>query len=564
MIKIKNIKISLLLSGLLLSSGCSLDEKFYSEVTPENFFDSQESVNQRLYRPFTHLSWFLASNADRWRIQELTSDEICITQKGSHWYDGGEYIRYHHHEWTPDETRIWNAWYGATTGAALAIDAKEDLDKLVDYDALGFPEGTKESHQMQLQILTVYFYMRALDWFGGMPIYTTTDTVIAPRNTDVETFRYIESSLKNGIPKLPVKTILGESEEGEIRQATGAMMLAQLYFNAEAYIRQDMFSECAQLCQDIIDGVYGAYDLDPTWYGPHCFTNDKSPEMIWNIPSENAKLEVGGYLYKDGMHGNSKNYFNIDASANNGFHLQPSLNPTGELYTTFKLGKPFSKFNDNDLRKKPYVYYDNESYEGMFCMGDQINPRTNGQCLGTQEYRGKLISFVDQVARFSQVGTTYPSAASLPSRITDGEENSGIRLVKYPVPNMTDRLKRANPDWPIYRLSEVYYMLAECKMRAGDKAGAAQLINKVRARNFEGADPDPVTTLNLDMYRMLDEWMLEFIGEGRRRTDLIRWNAFVTEDWWDHKASNKAYLNRFPVPTKASSSNNLLEQNTGY
>lgn len=40
-------------------------------------------------------------------------------------------------------------------------------------------------------------------------------------------------------------------------------------------------------------------------------------------------------------------------------------------------------------------------------------------------------------------------------------------------------------------------------------------------------------------------WMVEFIGEGmgRRRTDLIRWNKFVTGTF---------------------SANNLLEQNPGY
>ena len=37
---------------------------------------------------------------------------------------------------------------------------------------------------------------------------------------------------------------------------------------------------------------------------------------------------------------------------------------------------------------------------------------------------------------------------------------------------------------------------------------------------------------------MLKEWMQEFLREARRRTDLIRWDAYVTEDWWDHKATN--------------------------
>ncbi|TDS06794.1 RagB/SusD family nutrient uptake outer membrane protein [Sphingobacterium paludis] len=81
-------------------------------------------------------------------------------------------------------------------------------------------------------------------------------------------------------------------------------------------------------------------------------------------------------------------------------------------------------------------------------------------------------------------------------------------------------------------MTEVYYMLAECKWGSGDIAGAAELINIVRKRNFTaGVDPDPVTIADLDKYRFLDDWSIEFLGEGRRRTYLIRWDAFATEAW---------------------------------
>ena len=176
-----------------------------------------------------------------------------------------------------------------------------------------------------------------------------------------------------------------------------------------------------------------------------------------------------------------------------------------------------------------------------------------------------VIDMVDQVARFSEVGSKYGSVAELTSTMADGEENSGIRLVKSPQPNLADKQLRWNPDCPVIRLSEIYYMLAECELRAGHKKEAAELINQVRARNFENRnDPDPVTADNLDEYRMLDEWMIEFLGEGRRRTDLIRWGAFTSESWWDHTPSNDKNMNRFPIPNSAISANNLIKQNPGY
>ena len=102
-------------------------------------------------------------------------------------------------------------------------------------------------------------------------------------------------------------------------------------------------------------------------------------------------------------------------------------------------------------------------------------------------------------------------------------------------------------------------------MRLGDKNGAADIINSIRKRNFEGGnDPDPVTAANLDKYRMLKEWMQEFLREARRRTDLIRWDAYVTEDWWDHKATNDEKYNRYPLHQLSLGANPLLEQNPGY
>lgn len=117
---------------------------------------------------------------------------------------------------------------------------------------------------------------------------------------------------------------------------------------------------------------------------------------------------------------------------------------------------------------------------------------------------------------------------------------------------------------PILRLAEVYYILAECNFRLGDPETAIGLFNQVRARNFVGQDPNPVKIVNLNMYRILDEWSIEFMGEGRRRTDLIRWKVFTTERWWDHEPLNSDHLNRFPVPNEAIAGNNSLKQNPGY
>lgn len=560
--KLKHIIAVTVGAAALCAPSCDLDEKFYSEVTPDTFFTSPESTYAVLCRPFTHWKWYIG--ADRWYLQELTTDEMVCPKRGSDWYNSGEYYRLHYHTWSPDDRFVVNTYDGTTGGISRALEAKSDLQG-VDYNAIGLNDAVKADHINQLNAITAYFYMRGLDYFGGMPIYYSVDDDLCARSTARETYAHIETLLKDAIPALSKKTTLGASEDGYIKQAAAAALLAQLYFNAVAYIGEEHFDECAEICRDIIGGVYGTYELDKTWYGPHCFDNNTSPEVIWTVPSENSKVEWNWY-FKYFYHYSAYEYFGIETAGYNGFMLTPSLDPQGRYYTQWKLGNPYQKFNDKDLRKKPYRYLGSRKYEGMFLVGDQTNPNNpSQQCLGQNEYSGKVINLVDQVARFSEVGTKYNSVAELTSTMADGEENSGVRLVKAPQPNLDDKLLRWNPDCPVIRLSEIYYMLAECELRAGDKKTAAGLINQVRGRNFEGgADPNPVTADNLDEYRMLDEWMIEFLGEGRRRTDLIRWDKFVTESWWDHTPLNDKNKNLFPIPNSAISANNLIEQNPGY
>ena len=398
-----------------------------------------------------------------------------------------------------------------------------------------------------------------------MPIFESLDQESLPRNTEQELFLHIEKLLTAAMNNLPAKKA-GDKEEGAIRKAAVAAMLAQLYFNAETYIGKPMYEESRKLSQALINKEYGDYQLDPTWNGVHGLKNNSSPEIIWSMPSEFKMLEYN-WFYADFYHYNTREYFSQDMGGNNGAHLTPSRKPDGTLYSSdFKLGSPYETFTTGDFRKNPYHYLGTENYEGMFIVGPHLSP--DGKAiLGGEEYNKQPLNFVDQVARFSEVGPgkKYSSVSQLPSKMSEGEENTGIRLVKVPIPNLANNTLRWGADMPVIRLAEIYYMLAECEFRIGDKSKAVTLINEVRKRNFkDNIDLNPVTIANIDKYRFLDEWSIEFIGEGRRRTDLIRWKAFTTEKWWDHSPSSSLHLNRFPVPNQAIAGNNKLEQNPGY
>jgi len=540
---------------------CDIEPVYYSEVSPDTFFDSRQAVYQRFYRPFTHARWTFAQDANWFYAQELGTDEFCSPVRGSQNAGRGDDYKMHKHEFPVYNPMCHQNYISRMAGVARCWATLSDLGE-VDLYAFGFDEDDWNNWVAQLSTMAALYYLQGLDLFGGLPLYAESATVEKERSSDLDTFKFIEELLLNNIDNLECKTTLGGEENGDIRQGMAALGLVRLYLNAEPYAGLDKYDECAKVCEDILAGVYGNYDLDDDWTTTFGFNNNRSKEIMWSIPSERAQLETDAYyLWGLNMPVNMKSYLGglESSSAENKLCLCPSLDGYGVPYES-KLGRAFAKFNDKDVRKKPYNYLGNGKYEGMFVYGYLENPSNDEWVVtGNQEYSGQVLTVVDQIARLSE--------GKYESNIDSGEENSGVRLVKFsPRPYVSESRFLFNPDIPLGRLAEVYYSLAECKLRDGDPAGAAELINEVRKRYFEdGEDPDPCPS-NMDQWRMLDEWMIEFLGESRRRTDLIRWGQYVEGTWWDHKADGieNWHLNRFPFSSEDIDASDKLTQNPGY
>jgi len=95
---------------------------------------------------------------------------------------------------------------------------------------------------------------------------------------------------------------------------------------------------------------------------------------------------------------------------------------------------------------------------------------------------------------------------------------------------------------------------------------AVDLINESKKRAFSEADwaNEAYTTATLTLDELLAERGREFIFEGKRRTDLIRFGKFVTGSWWDHQPSGDPNKELFPIPHTQVANNPNLKQNPGY
>ena len=172
-----------------------------------------------------------------------------------------------------------------------------------------------------------------------------------------------------------------------------------------------------------------------------------------------------------------------------------------------------------------------------------------------------------------QVGVFHDTApGSVPeNKISDmknGDHNSGWHFAKYLFYSDEDAGK-LEADYSEIRLAEIYYSLAECKFRSGDTEGAGKLLNDVRKRYYPVEKYQeylyvPEGDVRLTENELLDEWGREFLAEGRRRTDLCRWNKFSTGIWWDKQPDANNHTDIFPIKRNTLGSNPFLVQNPGY
>lgn len=551
----------LLLCSFMATTACTnLDEEPFDIMPASTYYQDKNSIIAALVRPYEHGHW-CGWDGDRWILTELTADNFVWTQKGKHGYDGGDWIRMHGHTWNVDDGHVNGGWVGPYQGIGQCNVIIKDISGL-DYPKFGLTDAEKAQHISELRTLRAWFYLFLIDYFRTVPIYKDPQKIEA-QSTPQEVFAYIETELKEALPGLPKNGKVGRWD-----QAGAAALLVRLYLNAEKWTGTAKYTECAVIAQDIIGGTYGTYTLDTDYRGPFRsgVKGYRSPENIFEFPHAKNIYEFG-WMYNATQHYQSRYALDNDWGSWNGIHLTPSRDADNNLLP-YKLGMPYERYAAGDKRKQPFKTTSKDGdYEGFFLVGQQYEfNKVAGfgfdsakKVLGTEEWNGKPLSYVDQVGRFSErPGGRWPEG----SHVTTGEENSGVRLLKFPWLPMSENFFQFNSATEI-RLAEVYYALAECKYRANDKPGAAVLLDAVRKRNFTDA-AWPANSYVTNIAKLTDDEFVielgrEFLGERHRRTDLVRWNRFGAE-WWDKPVDAKD-RSVFPIPQRALNSNPLLKPN---
>ncbi len=539
---------------LVLTQAChKLDETDYSSFTNTNFYTNPTEVVSAVLRPYTHTNAWITScgQTNYWRISELSGDQLAWPIKGVDGQDNGNWIRLHYHKWVIDDQDIINnPWSLFWSGVGYCNDPIASIGSRTAAE-MGITEEAKTQYLGELHLLRAFYYLKMMDTWGNIPIVTQVGTPINPPTKPRDSvFLFVESEIlayKDQVPDLSPSMV------GRFTKAGAQAMLAELYLNAEKWTGTQRYADCIKACDALINNTAGSQTgagmaLDSNLDMTYSNTNENSQEIIWSIAYDYQKSTFRSNLSSDFYHFNQQQIYDGTFGGNNGIVLIPGT---------------FAKYKANDLRRKDwflvgpqYVFPDNAA-----------KPDSSQPVTGIREYSGKPLVFMDNIRRNSTLAAGQ-DPNSLPSDMTTGEENSGVRFNKYKPGRTADPHYFSN-DWAVYRLSWIYFAKAESLMRLNGNAATQQavdLVNDVRKRDFSAADraSEEYTTGNFNMDSLLEERGREFIFEGWRRQDLIRFGKFTTGSWWDHPADGDNHWELFPIPLTQTQNNPGLVQNPGY
>jgi len=362
----------------------------------------------------------------------------------------------------------------------------------------------------EARFLRALSYWHAMDLYGNPTFVTENDGIgafLPPQIQRADLFNYIESECKE------IETQLPDPMQNEYARADKAavwMLLANLYLNAQVYTGTDRYSDAVAYSLKVINA---GYQLEPNYADLFLADNNKSKEIIFPVAFDGINTRTWGgttYLVHAPVGGDMNvNDFGIDFG-------------WGGLRTTSAFVNKFPDISGAT------------DHRAMF--------QTSGQSIE-----------INDISDFRQ-GYSIRKWRNVTSTGQLGSNNTWVDI-----------------DFPLFRLGEAYLIYAEAVLRGGSGGSDAQAltyVNLLRERAYGNSSAD-FTSITLD--DILNERARELQWEGKRRTDLIRFDEFTTSNYlWPWKGgvpsgtSVASFRNLYPIPAPEINTNPNLIQNPGY
>lgn len=520
-------KIMFLFSSMLvltLSSCTNLDEEVFDEITEESFVPAEEDIVALTASAYTPLRYIMGWQG-LFDLQEEPADIFVTPTRPNGWDDGGTYKRMHFHTWNDVQWQPRNTWltcFGGINKANLVISQ-------IESGSLPISEEQGASVIAELRAVRAIYYSILLDTHGNVPIIRDFSDEVPTQSSRQEVYDFVISELDEVIPQL--SEVADQTTYGRINKWGAMALQARIYLNAEVYTGTAHWDKVISLTDDIINS--GNYSLDNNYRNVFSTDNQNSPEIIFSVPYDRLYGPEWSQHMKQ-LLPQTRDVLNMQAQPWGGSSANPQF---------------IDSYEDGDQR-----------LEDSWFIGEQRDADT-----------GELL---------------YTLVNYMPS-IYGCEFYEGLRFRKYEILPGTNASLPV--DFPYLRYADVLMMKAEAELRTGNADEAGMLVTQVRMRDFDdpaqatvtgeelmgdstwnygtlaedGSIDDPGDQSPVQYGRFLDELGWEFVGEARRRTDIIRFGIYSTKNWYNHTPQGE-YTKLFPIGLDELNTNTNLQQNPGY
>lgn len=483
MMKAKNILLYSAMAGMALSlSSCGddfLSVEPASSLPIDGYYNTKAHVDEALTAAYAPMAWYDQYNGicPLFLVSDVQGDDIYV--------GGGN---------TSDQTEIHLAsqykstsllnFKGAWTTSYSGINRSNLVIKDVD-EATVLSDAEKATYIAEAKTLKAFYYLQLWKFWGNVPYYEKNleSPYIAEQLSASEVYNKVIAMLEEVIKSnaLPMKETAARS--GHATQAFAEMLFADYvmyqkdesrYQQALGYMEDIINSRKYRLMSDYA----GIWEQSGEWCDESIYEINycaKGSKRSWGSPDAAGGTVVPTLIGIDGL--------SYKASA---AHLaeNPSYAPKQELNGGWGFG---------DVSKEVYDLYEKDDIR-----------RTGG-----------IVNMADYAA-------DYKARTGDEVTYNGRYQNTGIFLLKYLGRHGGNdgAVGEVDMGWDnnqrIYRYSETLLNAAELILRTGgDVAKAQGYYNEVRNRAHASA-----RTVSLD--NLLEERRLEFVGEGKRYYDLIR------------------------------------------
>ena len=538
-----------ILAAAFNQSCTNLDEELYGEVTPDNFFNTEEEILAALGAAYTQFgNW---ASGDPYTLQNVTTDEIVVPTRGQDWDDGGDWRRWHLHSWTREDGGLnggWNFGFGGVNTANRLIYQFEILVQDGAMDA-----AVAAAFIAELRAIRGFFYWQLIDMFGNVPLVTDFANADAQPATvpRADVYAWLVADLEEAVPLL-TKDVDGTTY-GRMNYYAGKALLAKLYLNAEVYTGTPAYAAAVLACNDVIDG---GYNLTGNYFDNFSAGNTGTSEMIFAIPYDQVYYGSFNIVVRT-LHYSSQYTYNLTAQPWNGF---------------CSLEEFYNSYEDTDLRKGDVGTLAGPAIKrGNFIAGFQYNSdgsQTMDDGADSNDPDGNHLNFGNIGSGEPQINELGPQAY----------RQAGVRIGKWEA-EMGGNPGAMNNDYAVFRLADIILMKAEALWRQnpGD-ANVLPLVNQIRLRagvidlvSVDGPVSFDMTGPSIPGGELFNEMAREMFSESTKRQALVRWELFDDVALWALPANNPGdvpvggeHTTLFPIHRDKIEANPNLVQNPGY